>query len=199
MWGDQSHPIQNISTGSRRLPLQLQEALIVSVIQITNNSKLRIIPEAVQGIGKFIPPFVTRTCHEIIHPSFLHVLFHPQVKYHFLIPVINSGQTCQIGFTFISSQLLHHFHRQIFQGSFRIVRKELFAVYQYLLNFLTMNQQLSITIYLSTRQLFYKIFEHRTFGGTIGRGIEDRGILFGNCQRSFTHHYRFAQQNAIGK
>ena len=62
-----------------------------------------------------------------------------------------------------------------------------------------MNQQLSIAIYLSTGQLFYKIFEHGTFGGTIGRGIEDRGILFGNCQRSFTHHYRFTQQNAIGK
>jgi len=47
---------------------------------------------------------------------------------------------------------------------FRDNSQLLFTIYQYFFNFLSMDQQLSITINFPTGQLFHKIFQHGTFG-----------------------------------
>ena len=72
------------------------------------------------------------------------------------------------------------------------------AIYKDTRGFVWLGTQMGLDRFDGVNVTTYPQFSGRTVF-SIGRGIEDRGILFGNCQRSFTHHYRFAQQNAIGK
>ena len=130
----------------------------------------------------------------------LHSGLDGQVDDGLLFSVVESGHLGHIAQFVQNLYFIDHFRWQVLGSYFRVVGEEFFSVYQYFLDFFSIDSDLYFTIHFHTGHFFQQVFQHGAFRGFIGIGIVLHRIVAYSYFRCFPDHDSFAQLNCpVGK
>ena len=169
------------------------ESHIVRVIDTSHKCELVVVDKPVHHEITFIPILASIAGKGITEPSLLHSWLDGQVDHGFFIPVIESGHPCHIAQAVQHLYFFHHFRRQVFGSYFRVVGEEFFSVYQYFLDFFSIDGNLSFAVNFHAGHLFQQVFQDSPFGCLVRVGVIFDRVVADDHFRSLADHDGFTQ------
>ena len=169
---------QTLSATSEATASATREAHVIHIIGTQRNEDLQIRTLHTRKDSSTIT--MSCTCRQISiqHESLVHTPFDTEVEYGFLLTVINTTDTGEVTLLVVSLHPLHDRGGQVLHSGLGITSHKLLTINQDFLHLLTIDRHFTVIINLCTRQFTYQFLDDRALGGTIGRGVIYKGILF---------------------
>ena len=120
---------------------------------------------------------MTDAAHDISEKALAHLISDIQVNDRFSFPVINSGKLRLFRFLFNDFYLLDVFGRNILCREFRVIQKERFSAYCYLIDLFPIDQDLAVVIDFNARKFFQQILKQVIICHQVCTGIVLNGIF----------------------
>ena len=173
----------------------LSVALSAGVVGRSYERQVHVVGEVVDVGIAFVSVFGSVSSDQIAHPSA--VLFQSQVQDGCFVSVLDAGHSLFITLFLVSLQFFDGIGRQVLHRHFRIVAEELFSVDHDFLDFLTVEGDFPVLVYLYARQLFDQFFEHIARCHPVGRGVVFRSVGIDDNGRRFGRNDCLGQQDSI--
>ena len=174
------------------------ESHVVGVVGISHQEHIHAVLHQTTEDTSRIAFF--RTCSNIGigHHTFVHTSLDAEVEHRLLLTVVNTADTGQIALLVVGLDAVDDIRRQVLHGSLRVARHELLTVDEDFLHLLTIDLDGTVVAHLCTWQTTHQLLDHRTFGGTEGSSIINKGISLQGNLSSLTGNRRALQHDGIG-
>ena len=175
-----------------------REAHVVDIVCTGHHEKFQVVLHPASKNAATITFF--RTCRQIgvEHEAFVHTTLDAEVEHRLLLTIIDATYTRQVTLLVVGLHPLNDRGRQILHSRLGVTRHELLTIDHDFLYLLTIDSNLTIVIDLSTRQTLHQLFDHRTLGGAVCRGVIYEGVGLQRYLGSLSGHGGTLQHDGIG-